>query len=87
MKNMVVIFLKFIHYSICFCLIFIILLQSSKDGGGIMGIFNSSIREKFLDYPSNISLIKKITAIIICMFLFTSLIITRLSTTLNACLL
>jgi preprotein translocase subunit SecG len=70
---------KFIHYVVCIGLIFIILLQTSKSGG-MAGIFGGGSSEQIFNAPSGMAFIKKLTIAMACVFLFTALMLTKLST-------
>jgi preprotein translocase subunit SecG len=74
--------LKFLHYTVSVGLIFIVLLQVGKTGG-IAGIFGGSGSNQIFNAPSGIAFIKKLTVIMACIFLFTSLMLTKLSTNMS----
>jgi preprotein translocase subunit SecG len=71
---------KFVHYSVCIGLIFIVLLQAGKSGGmgGIFGGGGGS--DQIFNAPSGMAFIKKLTVLMACIFLFTSLMLTKFST-------
>ncbi|MDR1434237.1 preprotein translocase subunit SecG [Candidatus Endomicrobiellum devescovinae] len=70
---------KFVHYSVCIGLIFVVLLQAGKSGGmsGIFGGGGGS--DQIFNAPSGMAFIKKLTIVMACIFLFTSLMLTKLS--------
>ncbi|MDR2676580.1 MAG: preprotein translocase subunit SecG [Endomicrobium sp.] len=68
--------LKFVHYSMCVILIFIVLLQTGKSGG-MFGIFGNDGSDQLFNAPSRAAFIKKLTSIVACIFLITSLMLTR----------
>jgi preprotein translocase subunit SecG len=70
---------KFGHYLICIGLIFIVLLQTGKSGG-IAGIFGGGGADQIFNAPSGMAFIKKLTIFMACIFLGTSLMLTKLST-------
>ncbi|MDR1123013.1 MAG: preprotein translocase subunit SecG [Endomicrobium sp.] len=74
---------KFAHYSICIGLIFIVLLQAKKSGGigGIFGVGGGS--DQIFNASSGMAFVKKMTIIMACIFLFTSLMLTKLSTNIS----
>jgi preprotein translocase subunit SecG len=74
---------KFVHYSICIGLIFVVLLQAKKSGGvgGIFGVGGGS--DQIFNAASSMAFIKKLTIVMGCIFLFTSLILTKLSTNMS----
>jgi preprotein translocase subunit SecG len=76
--NTVFFVLKFMHYTMCVGLILVILLQAAKSGG-MTGIFGSNGSDQIFNAPSRMAFIKKVTIFIACVFLFTSLMITKLS--------
>jgi preprotein translocase subunit SecG len=69
---------KFIHYAMCVGLVFVILLQTAKSGG-MAGIFGASGSDQIFNAPSRVAFIKKVTVFMACIFLFTSLMLTKLS--------
>jgi preprotein translocase subunit SecG len=79
---MVLFIFKFVHCIVCLSLIFIVFLQTGKSGG-MVGIFGSGRSDQILDVPSGMVFIKKLTIVMACTFLFTSLMITKLSTNIN----
>ncbi|MDR3306974.1 MAG: preprotein translocase subunit SecG [Endomicrobium sp.] len=70
---------KFVHYSVCIGLILIVLLQAGKSGG-MAGIFGGGGSDQIFNAPSGMAFIKKFTIAMACVFLFTSLMLTKLST-------
>ncbi|MDR0978235.1 MAG: preprotein translocase subunit SecG [Endomicrobium sp.] len=76
--NILLFALKFLHYLVCIVLIFIVLLQTSKSGG-MAGIFGGGGSDQIFNAPSGMAFIKKLTIAVGCMFLFTSLMLTKLS--------
>ncbi len=80
MRDMSIIFsaFKFMHYAMCVGLVLIVLLQSTKNGG-MTGIFYGNGSNQIFNAPSRMALIKKITVFMACIFLFTSLMLTKLS--------
>ncbi|MDR3195777.1 MAG: preprotein translocase subunit SecG [Endomicrobium sp.] len=70
---------KFAHYSVCIGLIFVVLLQAGKSGG-MAGIFGGGGSDQIFNAPSGMAFIKKLTIVMACVFLFTSLMLTKLST-------
>jgi preprotein translocase subunit SecG len=77
--NLVFFAFKFMHYSVCIGLIFVVLLQAGKSGG-MVGIFGSEgSSDQIFNVPSGMAFIKKLTIVMACIFLFTSLMLTRLS--------
>ncbi|MDR3253412.1 MAG: preprotein translocase subunit SecG [Endomicrobium sp.] len=71
--------LKFVHYSVCAGLILIVLLQAGKSGG-MAGIFGGGGSDQIFNAPSGVAFIKKLTIVMACVFLITSLMLTKLST-------
>jgi preprotein translocase subunit SecG len=69
---------EFIHYTVCIGLVLVILLQTAKSGG-MAGIFGSSGSDQIFNASSRMAFIKKVTVFMACMFLFTSLMLTKLS--------
>jgi preprotein translocase subunit SecG len=69
---------KVIHYMMCVGLILVILLQTAKSGG-MTGIFGGSGSDQIFNAPTRMAFIKKVTVFMACIFLFTSLILTKLS--------
>jgi preprotein translocase subunit SecG len=69
---------KFVHYTICIGLVLTILLQAAKSGG-MVGIFGGNVSDQIFNAPSRIVFIKKATIFMACIFLFTSLMLTKLS--------
>ncbi|MDR2399060.1 MAG: preprotein translocase subunit SecG [Endomicrobium sp.] len=77
--NLLFFALKFVHYSVCIGLILVVLLQAGKSGG-MVGIFGGGGSDQIFNVPSGMAFIKKLTIVMACIFLFTSLLLTRLST-------
>jgi preprotein translocase subunit SecG len=77
--NIIFFAFKFVHYCVCVGLISVILLQAGKSGG-IAGIFGGGGPDQIFNTPSGVAFIKKLTIVMACIFLFTSLMLTRLST-------
>ncbi|BAV58705.1 protein translocase subunit SecG [Candidatus Endomicrobiellum trichonymphae] len=69
---------KFIHYTICAGLVLVILLQTAKSGD-MAGIFSGGGSDQIFNAPSRMAFIKKVTILMACIFLFTSLMLTKLS--------
>jgi preprotein translocase subunit SecG len=81
--NLLFFTLKFVHYSVCIGLIFVVLLQAGKSGG-MAGIFGSGGgSDQIFNAPSGMAFIKKLTIVMACVFLFTSLMLTKLSTNIS----
>jgi preprotein translocase subunit SecG len=76
--NIVFYAFKVIHYAMCAGLILIILLQTAKSGG-MSGIFGGSGSDQIFDAPSRMAFVKKLTVFMSCIFMFTSLILTKFS--------
>jgi preprotein translocase subunit SecG len=70
--------IEFLHYTVSVGLIFIVLLQVGKTGG-VIGIFGDGGSNQIFNAPSGLAFIKKLTVIMACIFLFTSLMLTKLS--------
>lgn len=77
--NIIYIAFQLIHYSVCFGLIVIVLLQAGKSGG-MAGIFGGGGSDQIFNAPSGMAFIKKLTVIMAVIFMCTSLALTRLST-------
>ncbi|MDR3274608.1 MAG: preprotein translocase subunit SecG [Endomicrobium sp.] len=71
--------LKFVHYSMCAALILIVILQVGKSGG-MVGIFGGGGSDQIFNAPSGVAFMKKLTIVMACVFLITSLMLTKLST-------
>jgi preprotein translocase subunit SecG len=84
--NVILYVIEFVHYSVCIGLIFIVLLQAGKSGG-IIGAFGSGSSEQIFNAPSGIAFIKKVTIVLACLFMFTSLLLTKISTNVGLSLL
>jgi preprotein translocase subunit SecG len=69
---------KFVHYAMCVGLVLIVLLQSTKNRG-MTGIFYSDGSDQIFNASSRMAFIKKVTVFMAFMFLFTSLMLTKLS--------
>jgi preprotein translocase subunit SecG len=76
--NIIYFLLKITHYIVCVLLIVIVLLQGGK-GSNTVGIFGNAGSDQIFNSPSGTSVIKKITVLIACFFLFTSLMLTKFS--------
>jgi preprotein translocase subunit SecG len=76
--------LKIFHYLTCIGLVIIIFLQAGKNGV-IMGrgIFTSGGSDQIFNAPSGIAFINKLTIFIACVFLSASLLLARLSLSMN----
>ncbi|MDR0800566.1 MAG: preprotein translocase subunit SecG [Endomicrobium sp.] len=74
---------KIVHYAMCVGLILVVLIQSGKSGG-MAGIFGGGGSDQIFNAPSGVAFIKKLTVFMACIFLFTSLMLTKLSPTLSA---
>jgi preprotein translocase subunit SecG len=70
---------KFIHYSVCTGLIFVVLLQAGKSGG-MAGVFGGGGSDQIFNASSGMAFIKKLTIVMACIFLLTSFTLTKLST-------
>jgi preprotein translocase subunit SecG len=70
---------KFVHYTVCVGLILIVLMQAGKSGG-MVGIFGGGGSDQIFNAPSGMAFIKKLTIVMACIFLFTSLMLTKIST-------
>lgn len=70
---------QIIHYSVCVGLILVVLLQAGKSGG-MAGIFGGGGSDQIFNAPSGMAFIKKVTIVMACIFMFTSLFLTKLST-------
>jgi preprotein translocase subunit SecG len=77
--NIIFFAFKFVHYCACFGLISVVLLQAGKSGG-MSGIFGGGGSDQIFNVPSGVAFIKKLTIVMACIFLFTSLMLTKLST-------
>ena len=80
--NMIFFAFKFVHYIICIGLIAVVLLQAGKSGG-LAGIFGGGGSDQIFNAPSGVAFIKKLTVAMACVFLFTSLMLTRISTNMS----
>jgi preprotein translocase subunit SecG len=63
-------------------LIAVVLLQAGKSGG-LAGIFGGGGSDQIFNAPSGVAFIKKLTVAMACVFLFTSLMLTRISTNMS----
>ncbi|MDR3330935.1 MAG: preprotein translocase subunit SecG [Endomicrobium sp.] len=79
--NILFFIFKYVHYIICSVLVFVVLLQVGKSGG-MSGLFGGG-SDQIFDVPSSMAFIKKLTIVMVCMFLFTSLVLTKLSTSIS----
>jgi preprotein translocase subunit SecG len=73
---------QFVHYSVCTGLILIVLFQAGKSGG-MAGIFGGGGSDQLFNTPTGTAFIKKFTVVIACVFLLTSLLLTKMSTNLG----
>lgn len=73
---------KFVHYMTCGGLVLVILLQAAKTGG-MGGVFGGGGSDQIFNAPSRMAFIKKMTIFMGCMFLFTSLMLTKFSPALS----
>jgi preprotein translocase subunit SecG len=80
--NIVFFTLKFSHYAVSVGLIFIILLQVGKSGG-MAGIFGGGNSDQIFSSQSGMAFVKKMTIVMACVFLFTSLMLTKFSTNMS----
>ncbi|MDR3256713.1 MAG: preprotein translocase subunit SecG [Endomicrobium sp.] len=80
--NIIFFTFKFVHYVVCSGLILVVLLQAGKSGG-MAGIFGSGGSDQIFNAPSGVAFIKKLTIVMACIFLFTSLMLTKLSTNMS----
>jgi preprotein translocase subunit SecG len=71
-------FLIVVHYVVCVSLILIVLLQAGKSGG-MAGIFGGGGSDQLFSAPSGMAFIKKVTVVMACIFIITSLSLTLLS--------
>jgi preprotein translocase subunit SecG len=71
--------LKFVHYCVCVGLISVVLLQAGKSGS-MAGIFGGGGSDQIFNAPSGVAFIKRLTIVMACIFLFTSLMLTKFST-------
>ncbi len=74
--------IQLVHYSVCVGLILVVLLQAGKSGG-MAGIFGGGGSDQIFSAPSGMAFIKKLTIIMACIFMFTSLTLTKLSTNMS----
>jgi len=80
--NITYFILQVVHYLACAGLILIVLLQAGKSGG-MAGIFGGGGSDQIFNAPSGMAFIKKLTVIMACVFMITSLTLTKLSTKMN----
>ena len=80
--NIIYFLLQFVHYSVCIGLVLVVLLQAGKSGG-MAGIFGGGGSDQIFNAPSGMAFIKKLTVTMACIFMFTSLVLTKVSTTMN----
>jgi len=71
---------QFVHYSVCIGLIIVVLLLQSGKSGGMAGIFGGGGSDQIFNAPSGMAFIKKLTVIMACLFMFSSVMLTKLST-------
>jgi preprotein translocase subunit SecG len=71
--------IQVVHYVVCIGLILVVLLQAGKSGG-MAGIFGGGGSDQFLSAPSGKAFIKKVTVVMACIFILTSITLTKLST-------
>ena len=72
--NLLIVF----HYVVCFSLIIIVLFQAGKSGG-MAGLFGGGGSDQLFSAPSGMAFIKKVTVVMVCIFMFTSLTLTLFS--------
>lgn len=82
MDNIVYHLLQFVHYAVCIGLILVVLLQAGKSGG-MAGIFGGGGSDQIFNAPSGMAFIKKLTVVMACIFMFTSLTLTKVSTNMS----
>ncbi|MDR1941413.1 MAG: preprotein translocase subunit SecG [Endomicrobium sp.] len=80
--NIIYFAFQFVHYSVCAGLILVVLLQAGKSGG-MAGIFGGGGSDQIFNAPSGMAFIKKLTIIMACIFMFTSIVLTKLSTNMS----
>ncbi|MDR2192330.1 MAG: preprotein translocase subunit SecG [Endomicrobium sp.] len=80
--NIIYSLFQFVHYCVCAGLILVVLLQAGKSGG-MAGIFGGGGSDQIFNAPSGMAFIKKLTIIMACIFMFTSVILTKLSTNMS----
>ncbi|MCA6085752.1 preprotein translocase subunit SecG [Candidatus Endomicrobiellum agilis] len=73
---------KITHYVTCGGLILVVLVQGGKSGG-MANIFGGGGADQVFNAPSGMAFIKKLTIFMACVFLFTSLMLTKLSPALS----
>lgn len=76
--NIIFFAIKLVHYSVCIGLIFIVLLQAGK-GGGMPGLFGAGGSDQIFNAPSGVAFTKKLTIVMACIFMFSSLMLTKFS--------
>lgn len=80
--NILYTFVSIVHYVVCAGLILIVLLQAGKSGG-MAGIFGGGSSDQLFNAPSGMAFIKKITIVMACVFIVTSITLTKLSTNIS----
>lgn len=80
--NIVYHLLQFVHYAVCCGLILVVLLQAGKSGG-MAGIFGGGGSDQIFNASSGMAFIKKLTVAMACIFMFTSLTLTKVSTNMS----
>ncbi|MCL2334780.1 MAG: preprotein translocase subunit SecG [Endomicrobia bacterium] len=78
--NTVYFLFQFVHYSVCLGLVIVVLLLQSGKSGGMAGIFGGGGSDQIFNAPSGMAFIKKLTVVMACIFIFTSVMLTKLST-------
>jgi preprotein translocase subunit SecG len=81
--NITYLVLQILHYVVCAGLILVVLLQAGKSGG-MAGIFGGGGADQFFSASSGKSFIKKVTIVMACIFIATSLMLTKVSTQISA---
>ncbi|AKL97486.1 preprotein translocase subunit SecG [Endomicrobium proavitum] len=77
--NILYTFVEIVHYIVCISLILIVLFQAGKSGG-MAGIFGGGSSDQIFNAPSGMAFIKKVTVVMACVFVVTSITLTKLST-------
>jgi len=67
-----------VHVIVCAGLILIVLLEAGK-GSGISGLFGGGGSDQLFSAPTGMAFVKKVTVIMAISFMFTSLILTILT--------
>ena len=70
---------QFAHYVICITLVIVVLMQAGKSGG-MAGIFGGGGSDQIFNAPSGMSFMRKFTITLACIFIVTSLLLTKIST-------